>query len=225
LECVPNTSSIAKPPLFPSWSLVCLGSASLYSRKIGLRDMPNFTSGLHYLIPIDFYLTVNREKWEEDMKMIGGISRRLRKTTCENTRERVKLFIGFEFECLRGHRFIFGQKHLSNKMDSTSKLINLDIPLWLKCRCRRSSYAQLMRLHIVTPKAPVTVFINPRVQSRSTIFHTGEKPIGLEYSRYYVMRFPYIFGGSHGILRRQNDDYKMAKLLANSISVIHSPLN
>lgn len=53
--------------------------------------MPNFTSGLHYLIPIDFYLTVNREKWEEDMKMIGGISRRLRKTTCENTRERVKV--------------------------------------------------------------------------------------------------------------------------------------
>lgn len=57
--------------------------------------------------------------------------------------------------------------------------------------------AQLMRIHIVTPKAPVHVTLNPRVQPGPPpcpIFVTGcEEPIKLSQSAYWILRFPYPF--------------------------------
>ena len=57
--------------------------------------------------------------------------------------------------------------------------------------------AQLMRIHVVTPKAPVHVTLNPRVQpgpSPCPIFVTGcEEPIKLSQSAYWVLRLPYPF--------------------------------
>lgn len=55
--------------------------------------------------------------------------------------------------------------------------------------------AQLMRIHIVTPKAPVHVTLNPMVQPDETsgpIFVTGfDQPIELTQSTYWVLRLPY----------------------------------
>lgn len=50
--------------------------------------------------------------------------------------------------------------------DTGLALLNTDLPLWMQCTCRRPPRicAQLMRLHIVTPKAPVTITLNPRVK-------------------------------------------------------------
>ena len=57
--------------------------------------------------------------------------------------------------------------------------------------------AQLMRIHIVTPKAPIHVTLNPRVQpapSPCPIFVTGcEQPMKLSQSAYWVLRLPYPF--------------------------------
>lgn len=57
--------------------------------------------------------------------------------------------------------------------------------------------AQLMRIHIVTPKAPIHVTLNPRVQpapSPCPVFVTGcEQPIKLSQSAYWVLRLPYPF--------------------------------
>ena len=54
-----------------------------------------------------------------------------------------------------------------------------------------------MRIHVVTPKAPVHVTLNPRVQpgpSPCPIFVTGcEEPIKLSQSAYWVLRLPYPF--------------------------------
>jgi protein SMG8 len=38
-------------PLFSSWSLVRLGSSSVYSHNLGIQDQPGFLSGSHYLLP------------------------------------------------------------------------------------------------------------------------------------------------------------------------------
>lgn len=38
-------------PLFCSWSLVRLGSSSVYSHNLGIQDQPGFLSGSHYLLP------------------------------------------------------------------------------------------------------------------------------------------------------------------------------
>lgn len=74
------------------------------------------------------------------------------------------------------------------------------MPLWFPCACRaaKPSYlGQLMRVHIVTPKAPVRVAVMPRVQPSITspvLFHTGLAAPGalLEPSQYWILRLPYV---------------------------------
>jgi len=52
-----------------------------------------------------------------------------------------------------------------------------------------------MRIHVVTPKAPVHVTLNPMVQpdeNGGPIFVTGfDTPIELTQSTYWVLRLPY----------------------------------
>uniref|UniRef100_A0A0R3RGG9 Nonsense-mediated mRNA decay factor SMG8 n=1 Tax=Elaeophora elaphi TaxID=1147741 RepID=A0A0R3RGG9_9BILA len=240
LECVPNTESPSRKPLFPSWSLLCLGASSLYSHKAGLRDMPNFKSGSQFLLPVDVFVTVDPEKWDIDMREIMGDSYGVRSKRnikiSKGNREKVKIFVGFEYECPRGHRFMIQDVYANtlmkvapNSKESGSALIRSDLPLWTKCTCRRLPQvnAQLMRLHVVTPKAPVTVILNPRVQptSKEPIYHTGEAPIHLEWARYYVLRFPYIYAGSHGTVQRPNEATMSGKLLANCVEVLYIPMH
>lgn len=49
--------------------------------------------------------------------------------------------------------------------DTGRKIAESDMPLYYPCPCRsgKQRHAQLMRLHVVTPKAPVYVTVNPRV--------------------------------------------------------------
>lgn len=57
--------------------------------------------------------------------------------------------------------------------------------------------AQLMRIHVVTPKAPVNVTLNPRVQpapNSCPVFVTGiQEPVRLSQSSYWILRLPYPF--------------------------------
>lgn len=53
-----------------------------------------------------------------------------------------------------------------------------------------------MRIHVVTPKAPVHVTLNPRVQPAqgSPYFLVGNRePINLTPSTYWVLRLPYSY--------------------------------
>lgn len=71
------------------------------------------------------------------------------------------------------------------------------INFFLIYRTSKPLIAQLMRVHVVTPKAPVHVTLNPRVQpapSPCPIFVTGcSEPIKLSQSAYWVLRLPYPF--------------------------------
>lgn len=57
--------------------------------------------------------------------------------------------------------------------------------------------AQLLRIHVVTPKAPVFVTINPKVQpgpaGTCPIFSTNEGSIKLTPSTYWVLRLPFSY--------------------------------
>ena len=57
--------------------------------------------------------------------------------------------------------------------------------------------AQLMRIHVVTPKAPIHVTLQPFVQmtpNASPLFYPGNtEPINLTQSSYWVLRFPMIY--------------------------------
>lgn len=51
--------------------------------------------------------------------------------------------------------------------DNGGKVVFNDMPLYFPCPCRNSNpkVAQLMRVHVVTPKAPVNVILQPQVST------------------------------------------------------------
>uniref|UniRef100_A0A915DNK7 Nonsense-mediated mRNA decay factor SMG8 n=1 Tax=Ditylenchus dipsaci TaxID=166011 RepID=A0A915DNK7_9BILA len=180
-------------PLFPSWSLICLGPSSLYNHSSGIRSQPNFKAGSEYLLPWDVRFTVDSEQWKTDMESLAqqsgmgkttniASSHRRHKRNAEeswnpvfgSTREKVKIFVGFDYECPRGHRFMVqaANKPLRHRRMNgpvavdASELLSSSQPIWMPCTCRREpkQLAQLMHIHVVTPKAPVTVILGPRVQ-------------------------------------------------------------
>lgn len=52
---VHSSSPVGLLPLFPSWSLVCIGSSSVYSHSIGLPEhiQSGFLTGANFLLPWD----------------------------------------------------------------------------------------------------------------------------------------------------------------------------
>lgn len=122
----------------------------------------------------------------------------------------LKIFIGHEYECPRGHRFIMStpDKILRGGggivRDSGSKVVFNDMPLYFPCPCRlvNSTVAQLMRIHVVTPKAPVNVILEPKIHTgnkNSIVFVTGlSEPAKLSQSAYWILRLPYVYQGDDG---------------------------
>lgn len=82
-----------------------------------------------------------------------------------------------------------------------------------------------MRVHVVTPKAPVHVTLNPRVQpgpSPCSIFVTGfEQPIKLSQSAYWILRLPYVYLGENGPYLKPKDPVSLShgKLLAGMYGI------
>lgn len=56
-----------------------------------------------------------------------------------------------------------------NCQTNASELIdNNELPLLMSCKCSNAEFpvhAQLMRLHVVTPKAPIRVTLNPQIKA------------------------------------------------------------
>ncbi|KIH50724.1 hypothetical protein ANCDUO_19194, partial [Ancylostoma duodenale] len=121
LEGVPHSLSPKLPPLFPSWTLTCVGPNSYYTHSYGLRDQPNLKLGGEYLYPISVQLEVDPVSWDRDMQYVQaveGISsrpppRKPRRLPAEVEKvailASVKLFVGMEYECPRGHRFFVAE--------------------------------------------------------------------------------------------------------------------
>lgn len=83
----------------------------------------------------------------------------------------VKVFIGVEYECSSGHRFMLAGPDKVLKAtpgsivkDTGHKVAESDMPLYYPCLCRANKLAQLMRIHVVTPKAPVYCTLDPKVR-------------------------------------------------------------
>lgn len=77
------------------------------------------------------------------------------------------------------------------------------MPLYFHCPCRTKKFdvAQLMRVHVVTPKAPVNVSLDPKVRTgeRDYVFVLGlPEPPKLTQSAYWILRLPYIYQGDEG---------------------------
>ncbi|XP_003701120.1 nonsense-mediated mRNA decay factor SMG8 isoform X2 [Megachile rotundata] len=216
-------------PQFSSWSLVCLGPSSLYSHNLGLQHQAGVLPTSAFLLPWDVTVRLEHQKergslWPTigDHGTHGYCPRGKNFQNMNTIRGRkskggkefvVKIFVGVEYECPRGHRFMASApdkvlkatgngivKDSGNKVTSSTA----DMPLYFACPCRQTKplIAQLMRIHVVTPKAPVHVTLNPRVQPGPPpcpIFVTGcDEPIKLSQSAYWVLRLPYVYMDEKG---------------------------
>ena len=142
-------------------------------------------------------------------------------------------FLGFEYECPRGHRFMVSapdrpMKSSSTMREAANKLVASQLPLYMACPCRydwrttspshafyshsfyllfpllritKPPVAQLTRIHVVTPKAPVFITLEPHVQPSQggPVFVTGwEAPHRLTTNSYWVLRLPSVYWGEGG---------------------------
>ncbi len=83
--------------------------------------------------------------------------------------------------------FIFFLIFTAITRDSGSKIVFNDMPLYFPCPCRSHNpkVAQLMRVHIVTPKAPVNISIDPRVRNGKKLFCFFEQETDFSYILVY----------------------------------------
>lgn len=221
-EYLPGMLHAASPagllPQFPSWSLVCLGPSSIYTHNSGLPEhvQSGFLSGSNFLLPWDVSVRLEHaQSWAASYEKIRNRKKNTSQSKSSETSNNftLKIFIGIEYECLRGHRFIMSGPDTVLRggsgivRDSGSKVVFNDMPIYFPCLCRSSNVAQLMRVHIVTPKAPVNVILEPKVkifqnntQSNLT-FTTGlPEPIKLTQSAYWILRLPFVYEGDGGPL-------------------------
>ncbi|XP_064115140.1 uncharacterized protein LOC135221254 [Macrobrachium nipponense] len=221
-EYLPGMLNTASPagllPRWSSWSLCCLGPSSLYSHNAGICDQPGFLSGTNFLLPWDVTVKIeDRDKWPAIADTLGkkALLLKNKKNRAGDIHEfSVKIFLGVEYECVRGHRFMMAtpDRHLKASpsglvKDNATKIANADMPLYFPCPCSRSGNVvngQLMRLHVVTPKAPVNVTLNPQVQPgpdpcpRYIPQPSSSLPVKLSASTYWVLRLPYVYVGDQG---------------------------
>lgn len=194
-------------PQFSSWSLLCVGPSSLYSHNTGLLEhfQSGFLSGANYLLPWDIQTRNRSSETKSNM-----VHRRVRGPA------NLKIFVGYEYECPRGHRFFMcsPDKVLNGNSaiakNSGSKLVMNDMPLYFPCPCRtmKNMVAQLMRVHIVTPKSSVNVLLEPKVRTgeRNLVFSLGlPKPATLTQSAYWILRLPYVYQGDEAPISSPND--------------------
>lgn len=179
-------------PQFPSWSLVCIGPSSVYSHSTGLPEhvQSGFLSGTNFLLPWDVHVRLehaaswaasyekSRSRKKPQPRNQAGVAGGSADGSSGNGQVFIlKIFIGCEYECPRGHRFIMNapDKVLRGGSgivrDSGSKVVFNDMPLYFPCACRSNKIAQLMRIHVVTPKAPVNVILDPKVSPRVSHRH------------------------------------------------------
>ncbi|XP_050349078.1 nonsense-mediated mRNA decay factor SMG8 [Nymphalis io] len=204
-------SPAALLPAFPSWALVCLGASSLYSHNAGLPEhlQPGFLPHTNYLLPWDCAVRLDAWRPPRPRRPPHAHPPHAQHTAPPLT---VKIFIGFEYECPRGHRFMMSSPDTvvnggggawgREASQAGARLANSTMPLYASCLCRAHVVAQLMRLHVVTPKAPVHVTLDPKVQPAAggPVFvpAAGAAAARLSASAYWVLRLPYVYADERG---------------------------
>ena len=225
---ITTSTGAEKLPLFPSWALTQLGSSSVYAHSSGVTQT-GFISNNRNLLPWD--VPLKNTDWQTLQKKWPNIAESAIKKSSFNPSGKgvdmgltVKVFVGLEYECHRGHRLIASSPGRTKSMTSsiTNRMVNSDAPLYIECHCTKGSssahpvISQLMRIHIVTPKAPMHITLNPRVIPcpDGPTFHPGwhsqklsdanatdgrsseiSNHIRLPISTYWVLRLPFIYWG------------------------------
>ncbi|KAM4546767.1 nonsense-mediated mRNA decay factor SMG8 [Fundulus diaphanus] len=230
VEYLPGMTHSACPkgllPKFSSWSLLKLGPAKSYNCHTGL-EQPGFLPGSSFLLPWDLVIRSRSEEdagltepldggpssWPAPNKSLvgkrgstGGLGRGRRRDDV------ARVFVGFEYEDSRGRRFISsGPDKIVKALgpggakDPATRVLNTDMPLYVPSpsqgRGLKPHFAQLARLFIVVPDAPLEITLNPQVQPGPPpcpIFHPEQTELALPPDGFWVLRFPYSYATERG---------------------------
>uniref|UniRef100_A0AAY4A4K1 Nonsense-mediated mRNA decay factor SMG8 n=1 Tax=Denticeps clupeoides TaxID=299321 RepID=A0AAY4A4K1_9TELE len=213
-------------PKFSSWSLVKLGPAKAYNCHTGL-EQPGFLPGSSFLLPWDVVIRCRSEddggssepldsgpsSWPAPNKAVtgkrggvGGLGRGRRRD------DMTRAFVGFEYEDSRGRRFLSSGPDKVVKVlgpggakEPATRVLNCDMPLFIPSptqgRGVKPNYAQLARLFIVVPDAPLEITLNPQIQPGPPpcpVFHPEQAEIVLPPDGLWVLRFPYAYVTDRG---------------------------
>ncbi|KAB1266579.1 Protein SMG8 [Camelus dromedarius] len=205
-------------PKFSSWSLVKLGPAKSYNFHTGL-DQQGFIPGTNYLMPWDIVIRTRAEdegdldtnSWPAPNKAVPGKRSAVVMGRGRRRDDIARAFVGFEYEDSRGRRFMCsGPDKIMKVMgsgpkESALKALNSDMPLYIlsssQGRGLKPHYAQLMRLFVVVPDAPLQIILMPQVQPGPPpcpVFYPEKQEITLPPDGLWVLRFPYAYVTERG---------------------------
>ncbi|XP_043910208.1 protein SMG8 [Protopterus annectens] len=205
-------------PKFSSWSLIKLGPAKTYNFHTGL-DQQSFIPGTSYLMPWDIVIRSRSEdevdldtnSWPAPNKAIPGKRGASGMGRSRRRDDVARAYVGYEYEDSRGRRFMSSGPDKMMKVmgggpkESALKALNSDMPLYIlspsQGRGLKPHYAQLMRLFIVVPDAPLQIILTPQVQPGPPpcpIFYPEKQEITLPPDGLWVLRFPYAYVTERG---------------------------
>ena len=238
-------------PLFSSWSLVRIGSSSSYDPLKGL-EMQGIVQGSNFLAPWIIDLPqedTSTSNWPapSETKKIS-----LKDTKVASYRKSVVAYLGYEYETLRGQRFLFSAHDKMIKSssiagsnpESVQALLEEDMPIFkhisrapplhAPTRPSKTLIGQLMRIFIVTPdESSVKISIKPQVVSGpapSISFYPSQREIQLRHNSIWVLRLPYVYMGdngtqSHGSHLKDTSHWKILKMISLNFDDNSSNLN
>ncbi|ORZ18541.1 hypothetical protein BCR42DRAFT_477684 [Absidia repens] len=129
----------------------------------------------------------------------------------------IRGFLGAEYECPHGHRFlscgdgkVCKVGHKGHPKTHANHFIHQDLPLYALCPCNFADYghakvnpdklAQLQRIFVVTPNAEVSITMKPHVKIKLPDteeildYNFGiDAPMTLPKNGVYVLRLPFIY--------------------------------
>ncbi|KAI9365907.1 hypothetical protein BD770DRAFT_312687 [Pilaira anomala] len=157
----------------------------------------------------------------------------------------IRGYVGVEYECPHGHRFLSCGEgrvcklgHASHPKEHGNYFVHQDLPIFVVCPCTYANnnpsnpntevIAQLLRLYVVTPDEAVTISIEPKIKINipgaeepfiSDLGITDQLSFGP--NGMYVLRLPFIYRDQQGgPVPVENDTQKRLKsaiLLKNCI--------
>lgn len=199
-------------PLFSSWSLVRIGSASMYNPSHGL-DFTGFLPFTNYLVPWDIMCQTDETPAAHWPVPSEARKLSLKETKLSQRDSTARCFLGYEYETPRGQRFICSAPNKAVKAtsngtvrDSAQPLIDADMPIFTSSpvsgRSGKMGIGQLMRIYIVTPSEPsVHIIIKPQVvpgPAGTPVFHPSQSETVLRHNSVWVLRLPYVYVSDSG---------------------------
>uniref|UniRef100_A0A8C4R9L3 Nonsense-mediated mRNA decay factor SMG8 n=1 Tax=Eptatretus burgeri TaxID=7764 RepID=A0A8C4R9L3_EPTBU len=236
-------------PTFSSWSLIRLGPAKTYISTTGLVEQPGFLQGSHYLMPWDVPLPGARrvddaslteaDSWPvvqvNGTERLDGDNWRGFSNRQWRRGESSRAYVGFEYEDPRGRRFMSSAPDKVMKVASGSgyrefagRALASDMPLYIVAptqgRGSKPVHAQLMRMFVVVPDAPVHLLLSPQVQAGPPpcpTFVPEQPEVELPRDGVWVLRFPYSYGSNGTVWPppRESQAFSSFKLLRGVLRV------